>query len=337
MGVSECELVATVTTLRASLRDTLDFVHYHLNAGVDHMYLFFDDPTDRALDVVRGYAGVTAVPCTEEHWAALTPGEAKRPAYIRERQKLNATMALGLARDRGMGWLFHIDADELLHTEGNDLRATLARISPHVECVVFLTQEAVPEVVTCDRPFKEISLFRRLYQPRWGRPSGMNRLLRTLVQAMQLGAAGWAGCRVARRPGSYFHGHTKGKAGVRLSSRIARLSLHRPRMEASRALGKLVHPSGHVLHYDGCTFERWFAKWQARYEDPTRPRQIDRRRMAQLQRFADCLEGREGGSLEELYQREYSITPRDQRVLDALGLLRRLRLSPALFEIPRGG
>ena len=39
------------------------FVNYHLNIGVDHIYLFFDDPTDAAADALARRARVTAVRC----------------------------------------------------------------------------------------------------------------------------------------------------------------------------------------------------------------------------------------------------------------------------------
>ena len=38
-----------VKALRGSCQETIDFLNYHLNIGVDHMYSFFDNPTDVAM------------------------------------------------------------------------------------------------------------------------------------------------------------------------------------------------------------------------------------------------------------------------------------------------
>ena len=51
--------ICTVTTGKVSLRNTLDFVNYHLNIGIDHMYMFFDDPKDVAINILSKYEDVT--------------------------------------------------------------------------------------------------------------------------------------------------------------------------------------------------------------------------------------------------------------------------------------
>lgn len=58
--------MCTVTTLMAPLNQTLSFVNYHLNIGIDHMFLFFDNPDDEAIDALKDYKRVTCFGCDDE-------------------------------------------------------------------------------------------------------------------------------------------------------------------------------------------------------------------------------------------------------------------------------
>ena len=103
--------ICLVTTLRASLNDTLMFVNYHRHIGVDDIILFFDDPRDEAIDILSCTENTTAIPCTSEHWSRLGVSS---DASIEERQILNATFAIDLARAKHCHWIVHLDSDELI-------------------------------------------------------------------------------------------------------------------------------------------------------------------------------------------------------------------------------
>ncbi len=60
--------ICLFTTIRATLADTLAFVYYHLNIGVDHHYLFFDDPDDPSINVLAREKRVTCIRCDADHW-----------------------------------------------------------------------------------------------------------------------------------------------------------------------------------------------------------------------------------------------------------------------------
>jgi len=60
--------VATATTINAPVAQTRAFVGYHLRAGIDHMFLYFDDPRDPAISRLQTEDRVTCVRCDEEHW-----------------------------------------------------------------------------------------------------------------------------------------------------------------------------------------------------------------------------------------------------------------------------
>ena len=103
--------IATATTLRAPIGETLNFVHYYLNLGVDKIYLFFDDPSDPAVDFVDIFPHVTSVRCDIDHWNGKDP----RQMPIEERQHFNGLIALEMARKEGCQWLIHVDFDEFIY------------------------------------------------------------------------------------------------------------------------------------------------------------------------------------------------------------------------------
>lgn len=85
--------IASVTTLRAPLQETLRFVSYHRNTGVDRVILFFDDPADAAIEALRGWGGVTAIPCDDTHLASVGTS---RDDALEDRIRANAMQAWDL-------------------------------------------------------------------------------------------------------------------------------------------------------------------------------------------------------------------------------------------------
>jgi hypothetical protein len=151
--------VATVTTINARVAQTRVFVGYHLRAGIDHMFLYFDDPRDPAIPHLRTDDRVTCVRCDEGHWL----GRGVAPdAPIQTKQMSNATAAFRRARKAGIEWLVHLDGDELLHAPAS-LKALFEASPAQAEVVVFPTKEAVPQRRQYERPFRDITLFK--YNP----------------------------------------------------------------------------------------------------------------------------------------------------------------------------
>ena len=116
------QTVSTVTTLKAPLRETLMFVNYHLNIGVSHMYLFFDDPNDDCIEALANYKQVTRIRCDSNHWENLTSKFPVTESWTMRqlgnvnysvesnldyRQILNANYAFKLAQRDGYDWLIH--------------------------------------------------------------------------------------------------------------------------------------------------------------------------------------------------------------------------------------
>ncbi len=124
--------VCIVTTLKSSLQNTLAFVNYHLNIGVNHIYLFFDDPNDVCIEALGDYQKVTCIRCDSKHWEKLT---SQSELTLIERQLLNADCALELARRDRYNWLVHIDSDEIIHIKEPPDRL-LSKVSKNIDVLV---------------------------------------------------------------------------------------------------------------------------------------------------------------------------------------------------------
>lgn len=84
--------ICTTTTLDCPTEVLLPWVSYHLGMGIDHMFLFFDNPDHEGIRVMQDNPRITAVRCDAEYW----PGGAKKRERLtlHERQWYNASKAL---------------------------------------------------------------------------------------------------------------------------------------------------------------------------------------------------------------------------------------------------
>ncbi|WP_163851005.1 glycosyltransferase family 2 protein [Pseudooceanicola aestuarii] len=98
-----------VTTIRASLADTLAFAAWHLELGAHRIYLHLDDPDDPAFDLLKAHPRLRPLRCDVAYWQRLA---GRRPAKHQLRQTRNATRIYN--RPAEVDWLAHIDGDEFL-------------------------------------------------------------------------------------------------------------------------------------------------------------------------------------------------------------------------------
>ena len=327
--------IATVTTLKAPLGQTLAFVRYHLRKGVRHMYLFFDDPTDDAIPHLADEQRVSCVRCDVTHWSAF---DVSPKAPVQTKQMTNATRAFKRARERGIEWLAHIDSDELLYTPAS-LQQLFASVPPRANVALFPVKEAVPQQWTFERPFQDIQLFK--YDPtHLLREDNLPRsFLHRLEQKLRRRSwhvrkriARKLGCHHPTFIGSFLLGHTNGKAATRTSSRVSKIGNHAPVMEAAPRK-VYAFDRGAVLHFDCMGYERWKSKWTRRIDgsahfetDRFRP---DRKRI--MERFASALQSGSEDKLRELYQRMYFLSLRERTVLQGLGMIERIILAEELL------
>ena len=333
--------IATTTTLQAPLEETLAFVSYHLRAGVDRMYLFFDDPDDEALPILQDHARLTCVSCDQAHWANLGVEDI---SSVQRRQKANATHAFCRARGKGIDWISHVDSDELLHFP-NSANEYFSTVSSEVDVVFFPVLEAVPQQFEYRRSFQEISLFK--YFPQVGgdiSQYGMRPLdraqywIHSQLWKRKKQVATALGCEHSQIVGRYLPGHMVGKSATRTTASVEEISNHRPVPRSGEKLTTSVATEAAVLHYDCRGFPQWKAKW-ARRVDGEADFDVSRfaaHRRKQLRLFRDAYSQENEHAFRDLYKRWYFIPDHERRILRGLGLVKKIDLPPALFEMPRG-
>ncbi|TCL09832.1 glycosyl transferase family 2 [Shimia isoporae] len=114
-----------VATIKAKPLDVLNFVAYHLDLGADHIFIYLDQRTPRALEALQPHPKVTVQHTDSEYW---TRENGRKPPKHQGRQTVNATHAYGLASGLGLDWICHIDVDEFLCPD-RDIRDALESIS----------------------------------------------------------------------------------------------------------------------------------------------------------------------------------------------------------------
>jgi hypothetical protein len=315
---SGVDTAALVVTLKAPISEAIEWVNYHRNLGVDHIFLFFDDPAEaaEAEGPLSGRDGwLTRFSCDDEHWRRL--GLESRPPSPWRRQEHNADLAHRMAREMGLDWLIHIDGDELLHVDDRP-GAALAGATSEADVVTFRVMEAVPEALDYASGFREITLFRD-----WPRAARHRARIARRI-----------GCEGAFLDGAYFRAHQL-KSAVRLRSEIGHMGNHIPYEAEGRPLRTAYYPRVRLLHYDCGGYASWLRKWLPRIEGKV-SNTGDGSRARQAELIRDAIERSPEGPV-EAYRRIYWMRPREKAVLRALGLLRRIELPAALFAEPARG
>jgi hypothetical protein len=220
-------LVCTVTTLWDSLANARQFVSRNLAAGADHMFVFLDAPAPDVREYLESVDEVTVVRTGKGYWRGHRPGN------LNGRQIANANLVSYLLSPFDtVRWLFHIDGDESLDIDRDELLASDAPVA----------RLSVLESVS--RPHGEAPVDRFKRKPT---PDELDRLT-----------------RVGVIPGpdlhEYFHGHIRGKVGVRPSLDL-RVGIHDAWDRAGQRLAAWRSPEWNVLHYECWSSEEFMRKW----------------------------------------------------------------------------
>lgn len=115
-------------TIKAPLREILDFSAYHLELGAHRLYIYLDDHNPEAFACLKAHPKIRVINCNEDYWHKQF---GKRPVKHQVRQTVNATHAYG--RRAETDWLIHLDVDEFLWCD-DDLPATLGVLGDQVKC-----------------------------------------------------------------------------------------------------------------------------------------------------------------------------------------------------------
>ena len=167
---------AIVSTVKDVDQSAVSWCRYHLSVGFEHLYLYFDDPSEHQAMLTTLHAHfssdvLTLVPHDAsllKEWSALPGVEALLPraaTEVQTRQQLNARHAMALAVSRGLDWLLHIDADELFDPGVSGDPLAISKVCKHfadledagVETFCYVNFEAVPEAHGVTDPFREVS------------------------------------------------------------------------------------------------------------------------------------------------------------------------------------
>ncbi len=302
--------VVTASLVRAPLARLQEWVAYHRNSGIDHMYLFFDDPTDPAAAILERQPGVTCYRCDDDFWRQHPfPGSTEPARLVPDKQ---AAVLAYLLRDAGLtaDWLAHIDTDELIWAPGGVRGALERELGPAIDHLQLPPLEAVPPRPGMTDPFREVHLFKE-------------HLPRRYATARRLGV------RRPFRGKVYLRGHRRGKAIVRVGA-VRTMRVHGP-PPSQGAVRSAAAPSLRVLHFDAGGFRDWLAKWENREGYGGRLAPARRKQTVRFERADRGRGRRRRRRLRRLYRREYMLTERDARVLRALGLVRVINLDPSLF------
>ena len=157
--------IGIASTMRGAEKVIDSFIIYHRAVGFDHLFLFFDDPADPALDRARRHDAVTIIPTDDrlrQRWQASTLFAARFTDEIMGRQTLNLEIAIDMAAEQGLDWLLHIDQDELFFSARQSVQDHFADLTVrNIDCAMYPNHEAVPERIDVVDFFKEVTLFKK--------------------------------------------------------------------------------------------------------------------------------------------------------------------------------
>ncbi len=299
------ESIGIVSTVKAPLSQLHRFVNYHLNVGVDHIILFFDDPNDEGLISFGDYSQVTTIACSTEYWR---DAYGYRPESIEARQKFNVNNAAKRLLVNKFCWLINIDFDELIHPS-RSLRELLSHAESDV--VVFKIMEAVAEQAETEHIF-HASLFKARERKRIIK--GLDKLK----------------CFHSIYRGEYFRGHVASKSAVRVKpSLVGHYGIHAPL--TSQDVTTQYMESIELLHFDCVSVKEWKFKWNRRLDGTGLALEMRDNRREQMRLYEEAVKGGEE-TLVSLFIKMHGVRKIERPLFFLLGMLKRVKINEALFD-----
>lgn len=248
--------LGVVTTVKSWDRSVEQWVAWHRAIGFDRLYVFCDDPSSGPAEPP---AELRLFHCDDDHWRCFgnhklavtldaphrrgTPSW-REPEFLMMRQSLNAELALFLAVQEKIGWLLHIDGDELFHPGAESPREHFARLEAEgIEQARYLNKEAVVLSDGVEDFFTELTLFK--------------------VNPKLLSQDQWALVSRAMGEKPYFLAYANGKSAMRVSPDALTSGVHGFRKrDGGRARSVFSEPA--ILHYPYGSY----ARFRSRHEVP---------------------------------------------------------------------
>jgi hypothetical protein len=222
----------TCTLLKNPVDEVMAYVAHHQEMGAERVFLFFDDPTDPAADLLETVAGVVVTRCDEAFWNGLV-GQRPFRHTERQRQVLMKTY-LGC----GLDWLLHIDTDEFLLSD-LPVDELLDEVPAHLATVKAQPFEAMPG----DRP-KGDRIYRSVhFRSQITDPALIQQLFGPFAPALHRGMVS----------------HRLGKSFFRTGVPNMIPTVHFAKIGETTTEGQPFHPALRHLHFHGDDVEHWVA------------------------------------------------------------------------------
>ncbi|KAJ0042582.1 hypothetical protein Pint_17785 [Pistacia integerrima] len=172
--------ICITSSTSAGLEQTLPWIFYHKLIGVSNFFLFVEGKAASAnvSKVLESIPGVKVIFRTRELEGQQAKSRIWNESWLASffykpcnyelfvKQSLNMEMAIVMAREAGMDWIFHLDTDELIHPAGTreySLRQLLLDVPANIDMVVFPNYESSVERDDIKEPFSEVSMFKKNY------------------------------------------------------------------------------------------------------------------------------------------------------------------------------
>jgi hypothetical protein len=248
---------AIVTTLRDANLVIDSFIKYHLSIGFDCIFLFFDDPNDVSIKTAEKYPNVIVIrndDALHRMWEKTRLyGQDKLirrfiDTEVMARQELNVEIAIGLALEKRIDWLLHLDIDELFYCPTLTVTQHFQTISDRdVRRISYLNYEAIPERSDIEDFFKEVVLFKK--SPLALSGGWFNNTQLELVKAMP------------ELPNRFFLFYGNGKSAARVNESLWPDGVHSFR-PADKTEKPEISTDPLILHYPCCGFEHFWRKYK---------------------------------------------------------------------------
>ncbi len=303
-----------VTTVKADTRSIAEFAAHHLELGADRLYIYLDDDSEDAYELLKTHPKIRVLRTTGAHWRS-----ANRPEKHQARQSANARHAY--RRKAGdVDWLAHIDVDEFLWPEtsiSEQLEALpeacqAARVRP-IEALAADSQN------TAENTAGNTTYFKAMTNDRKQRLAETQAIFPTFGTQLNGG----------------FLSHVAGKVFARTGHKNATFKIHNFYVGDDENPGQVELLGTKLCHMHAHSFDAWMAAYRYRLSKgayraelkPNRPREQGGLSLHELLTYLEQTEGEDG--LRAFYTEVCTATPELRAQLDDFGLLYSLNLDLA--------
>lgn len=321
--------LSIVTTVKAPVSTICHFLDYHIGLGVCRFYLFFDDSDGVASKFIGDrYANrVVTFDCTQDYWTRLHGFD--RPDNVERRQRLNADLALSLARRHGDEWISHIDVDEYIFIDKGDLESLLKGVEKDNNIIRMDVLEAIPSSINTSnifdiRHFKSLPFYVEIGNSSYSLSCRLRRSALFLFYRCVFLLLG----KILRVPSfrsglyNFYNAHWIGKSIVRVTEEVVSLRLHFPWFAAGMKVRVYTTTNCATLHFESCTYSEWLEKWLRRSTDEGFAAALDDRQRSIFGSFLDC--SMDEKKLKRLYANLYIYQASQLELFRRLGLVREI-------------